>query len=1064
MASEQFSSGLGLQLMTLATSSSGLVPNLIPQQPFLVTAAPRAVDIVNSLVSTSIDQDAPSISVEESPKKPHFHNDPLHESLHKDSTSQGSSSNVIPSHTQVELLGRWTKDHPIENVIRDPSRSVPTRKQLKTDAMWQEEGIDFKESFAPVTRIKAIRIFVANAANKNMTIFQMDVKTAFLNGELKKVVYISQPEGFVDQDNQSHVYKLKKALYGLKQAPRAWYDMPSSFLISQHFSKGVVDPTLFTRKSRNDLLLVQIYVDDIIFESTNTAMCNEFANLMTTKFKMSMMGQMSFFLGLQISQSPRGIFLNQSKYASEIIKKYGLLTSDSVDTPMVEKNKLDEDLQGTPVDATLYRGMIGSLMYLTSSRPDLIYAVCLCARYQAKPTEKHLNAVKRIFRYLKGTINMGLWYSKDTGMSLTAYSDADHAGCQDTRRSTSGSAQFLGDKLVSWSSKKQKSTAISSTEAEYIALSGLPNQDFVEPPSEEEMVPFIQELGYSGMCDMLSKIYTDQMHHPWRTFAAIINRQNHLYKEPDNLHTVRNDTLLGTLKFISKIQEYKQYVALIPKEMINQDIKDSKAYKNYLAFATRQATPKKARKFKKIDSPSKKLSPNLEEQPTKNPKRAKKLVKKSTTVPTAGFVIRDTPGVSVSKKKAPAKVDRGKGMDFLFEAALLEDAQLKKALKKSKQDNHTIHASGSGTSTKPGVPDVPKDKSKSENESWGDSDDDSNNDDSDDATNDDNDDVDSDADGYNEASDNEKTDSDEDESPNLNQNKDEEKEYKEEYGRTPDNFEFTDDDEEYEELYKDVNVRLRATKHEEEGKGDAEMKDDGHDDDTQQTTYEQVKDDEHVILTTVHDTQKTEVPLQKCYKAVTDQLDQNNPEGQEYPFDLNKPLPLIEDRGRQVVPLYKFRKGDFPRLNLHDIEDMLLLLVQKKLSSLEKDVIFDLNVALRICLDISYYDPIHCIQHPQGIIYLDKLKRNMLMHSDELYKFCDGTLTYVQSVLHDIVSSLRMDYLLKRNWSKLDRRRSRIMIKAVDQQLFERRLMRNLEKFIGGREYEEDFRLLERTI
>ncbi|GJW67248.1 hypothetical protein Tco_0121672 [Tanacetum coccineum] len=185
-----------------------------------------------------------------------------------------------------------------------------------------------------------------------------------------------------------------------------------------------------------------------------------------------MIGQMSFFLGLQISQSPRGIFLNQSKYAYEIIKKYGLLSSDSVDTPMVEKNKLDEDLQGTPVDATLYRGMIGSLMYLTSSRPDLIYAVCLCARYQAKTTEKHLNAVKRIFRYLKGTINMGLWYLKDTDMSLTTYSDADHTGYQDTRCSTSGSPKFLGDKLISWSSKKQKSTGISSTKAEYIALSG----------------------------------------------------------------------------------------------------------------------------------------------------------------------------------------------------------------------------------------------------------------------------------------------------------------------------------------------------------------------------------------------------------------------------------------------------------------------------------------------------------------------------------------------------------------------------------------------------------------
>nr|GEX77736.1 uncharacterized mitochondrial protein AtMg00810-like [Tanacetum cinerariifolium] len=189
---------------------------------------------------------------------------------------------------------------------------------------------------------------------------------------------------------------------------------------------GAIDPTLFTWEAGKYLLLVQIYVDDIIFASTNTAMCNEFANLMITKFKMSMMGQMSFFLGLQISQSPKSIFLNQSKYASEIIKKYGLLTSDFVDTPMIEKSKLDEDLQGKPVDATLYHDMIGSLMYLTSSRPDLIYAVCLCARYQAKPIKKHLNAMKQIFQCLKGTINMGLWYSKDTGMSLTAYADVEN--------------------------------------------------------------------------------------------------------------------------------------------------------------------------------------------------------------------------------------------------------------------------------------------------------------------------------------------------------------------------------------------------------------------------------------------------------------------------------------------------------------------------------------------------------------------------------------------------------------------------------------------------------------
>ncbi|GJT29435.1 uncharacterized mitochondrial protein-like protein [Tanacetum coccineum] len=203
-------------------------------------------------------------------------------------------------------------------------------------------------------------------------------------------------------------------------------------------SNSIVDPTLFTRRAGNDILLVQIYVDDIIFASTNTAMCDEFANQMTNRFKMSMIGQMSFFLGLQISQSPKGIFINQSKYVSEIVKKYGLHTTDSIDTPTIENKKLDEDLQGKPVDATLYRDMIGSLMYLTSSRPDLNYAICLCARYQAKPTKKHLQAVKRIFRYPNRTINMGLWYSKDTDMSLISYADADHTGCQDTRHSTSG--------------------------------------------------------------------------------------------------------------------------------------------------------------------------------------------------------------------------------------------------------------------------------------------------------------------------------------------------------------------------------------------------------------------------------------------------------------------------------------------------------------------------------------------------------------------------------------------------------------------------------------------------
>ncbi|GJR56458.1 retrovirus-related pol polyprotein from transposon TNT 1-94 [Tanacetum coccineum] len=187
----------------------------------------------------------------------------------------------------------------------------------------------------------------------NMIVYQMDVKTAFLNGILREEVYVSQPDGFVDQDNLNHVYKLKKALYGLKQVLHAWYDLLSKFLLSQEFSKGTVDPTLFIRRQGKDILLVQIYVDDIIFASTTPELCDQFSKVMCSKFKMSMMAKYHFFLGLQISQSPRGIFINQSKYALECLKKYGMESSDPVDTPIVEKSKLDEDTQGKAKSAAI---------------------------------------------------------------------------------------------------------------------------------------------------------------------------------------------------------------------------------------------------------------------------------------------------------------------------------------------------------------------------------------------------------------------------------------------------------------------------------------------------------------------------------------------------------------------------------------------------------------------------------------------------------------------------------------------------------------------------------------
>ncbi|GJR45237.1 retrovirus-related pol polyprotein from transposon TNT 1-94 [Tanacetum coccineum] len=703
--------------------------------------------------------------------------------------------NYTSVYDKIDLdCAQWTKDHPIANVIGDSSHSVFTRKQLETNAMWcyfddfltsvepknfhkkyqwiepswidamqeeiyefkrllkigragcrvqtklvtqgfkQEEGIDFEESFTPVARIEAIRIFIANAANKNMTIFQMDVKTAFLNGELKKDVYcVLQQVGFVDQDN------------------------------------------------------------------------------------------------------PIALILY---------------------TPMVEKNKLDEDLQGTSVDATLYRGIIGFLMYLTSSRHYLIY---------------------------DGT--MGLWYSKDIGMSLTAYSDAYHAGCQDTRRSTSGSAQFLGDKLVSWSSKKQKSTTISSTKAEYIALSGccgkwnygtllcsdristgwhlqqtfamrkiqlfdrkaryakhvsgnaktsdrgtrrvmvicprLHNQDFVEPPSEEELVIFIQELGYSGKCisgnttglDMLRESRAQILWGPslfkssptrslepdqFKTRGEFLGKQqdlidsgNHKLKSCRdktismrnmiNLHTICDDSLLGTLKFVSKTQDYQQYGALIPDDMINQDIKDSQAYKTP-KLCNEKVPPRKTRKYKKVASPLRKLSPVKEAELVKNTKRVKRPAKKSK------LLVRNT---------------------------LSKVAQLKEATKRSKKDYHISQASGSG------VPDVLTYDSESENESSGDSEDD-NDDDSDDDSKGDDDKADCDDDGSSDADDNKRIDSDDDDEILQLTLKDYDEEKHDEEYESDDDYEnvFEDEDDNF---YKDVDVISLGVEHEKERKGDEEM-------------------------------------------------------------------------------------------------------------------------------------------------------------------------------------------------------------------------------------------------
>nr|GFA09062.1 hypothetical protein [Tanacetum cinerariifolium] len=371
--------------MTPATICSGLVPNPTSSTPFVPPSksdwdmlfqplfdelltpppnidhpAPEVMALIAEVVapepaastglpsSTTVDQDAPSPSNSQTTPEP--------------------QSSIIPNDVEDD-----NHDLDVAHMNTDPFFGIPilevSSDQSSSADSIHTEGIDFEESFASVARLEAIRIFLAYAAHKNMVVYQMDVKTAFLKGNLREEVYVSQQDGFIDPNNHNHVYKLKKALYGLKQAPH--------------------------------------------------------------------------------------------------VRKYGFEYCDPVDTPMVEKSKLDEDKEGKVVDPSHYRGMIGTLLYLTASRPNLQFSICMCARYQARLTKKHLHVW-----YLRGTANRGLWYPKDSSISLTAFAYADHAGCQDTRHSTSGSMQFMEDRLISWSSKIQKSAAISSTEAEYIALSG----------------------------------------------------------------------------------------------------------------------------------------------------------------------------------------------------------------------------------------------------------------------------------------------------------------------------------------------------------------------------------------------------------------------------------------------------------------------------------------------------------------------------------------------------------------------------------------------------------------
>jgi len=349
----------------------------------------------------------------------------MHDELHQ--FTRNDVWTLVPCPAEHNIIGtKWI----FKNKTDDHGTVVRNKARLVAHGYTQIEGIDFDETFALVARLESIIILLSIACHLRFKLYQMDVKSVFLNGVLQEEVYVEQPKGFQDPHHPHHVYKLKKALYGLKQAPRAWYERLTTYLLAKGFTRGQADRTLFIRQQGTHKLIAQIYVDDIIFGATLDSLPHEFSEEMKQEFEMSMIGELNYFLGPQVKQTAEGIFISQSKYAKDLVKRFGLDGKSRARTNV----KISSDLAGKSVDPSLYRSMIGSLLYLTASRPDITFSVGVCARFQANPKESNLTAVKRIIRYVNDTLLYGIWYSRETNLVVAGYSDADWAGNADDRK------------------------------------------------------------------------------------------------------------------------------------------------------------------------------------------------------------------------------------------------------------------------------------------------------------------------------------------------------------------------------------------------------------------------------------------------------------------------------------------------------------------------------------------------------------------------------------------------------------------------------------------------------
>ncbi|EEC81933.1 hypothetical protein OsI_25798 [Oryza sativa Indica Group] len=372
---------------------------------------------------------------------------------------------VDPPARQCPIGLKW-----VYKAKKDAAGNITKYKaRLVAKGYVQRQGIYFDEVFAPVARLESVRLLLAHAACEGWAVHHMDVKSAFLNGELLEEVYVAQPPGFVVDGQEHKVLRLDKALYGLRQAPRAWYSKLDASLLSLGFHRSDSEHAVYMRGTGEQRLVVGVYVDDLIITGGNPGELKQFKEEMKGTFQMSDLGLLQYYLGLEVNQTEDGITVNQRAYAEKILQTAGMVASNPSLTPMETRLKLSKMSNAPSIDATDYRWIVGSLRYLVNSRPDLAYSVGYVSRFMEKPTTEHLAAVKQVLRYVAGSIGYGCHYKRKKDASLVGYSDSDLAGDVDTRKSTSGVFFFLGDNLITWQSQKQKVVALSSCEAEYIA-------------------------------------------------------------------------------------------------------------------------------------------------------------------------------------------------------------------------------------------------------------------------------------------------------------------------------------------------------------------------------------------------------------------------------------------------------------------------------------------------------------------------------------------------------------------------------------------------------------------